>query len=177
MRWAICSWVFVCACNLAPTTQVGQGQTLMLDDTNGVNGDVSCDGGTINMPTEGWINGTLDANDCVLKISGTINGSLTATGGVVHVIDATSVNGQLTVTSAFEVVIAGTGFNGGADVESSVTVTVTDTDFNGDGEFTGDTVSVTDAEFNGSLTVSGSKACSESGNSLNGSLSASGCGG
>ena len=155
MRWSIVSCLLFGAC-IPPAADIQSGQTL----TSGANGDVTCDGGTIVLADPGVsINGDLDATDCVLKISGIVNGHIHATGGIVHVLDAVSVNGELVVHGAIDAEIESSNFNGGGDIEDTATVNV---DSN---------------TFNGSLTIAGALSCSEDGDITNGTLSAPGCGG
>jgi len=152
MRW-------IAACLLATgcmdAVSVGPNDNVRLD--NGVNGDVSCDRGHVQLPEGTSINGSFDASYCVVDIFGSINGSITVTGGILHVIDVPSVNGELDVSDAYELVVDNSQFNGGADIEGTLHV------------------SVTNSGFNGSVEIDGVKDCTEANNRANGSLVASNC--
>lgn len=167
--------VLLGGCGLGqPAFQVKPGDNVRLDQ--GVNGDVGCDTGTLYLPSSSLINGALDGTDCIFKIEGTVNGPITAHGGVVHVLDVPTVNGPLAVSNALEVYVVGTGFNGELDVEDSHNVTIQASRFNGDGTVTGnDNVILEGTSFNGSLTVRSNATCVAANNSTNGGLSES-CG-
>ncbi len=169
--WCAC----LAACGLgSPAVDVKPGEHLTL--STGVNGDVRCDGGAIDLPVSASINGDLDSSDCELKIAGIVNGAITATGGLVHVIDVPSVNGALTVDGAYEVYVAGSDVNGGLDIEHSGKVAVLQSRFNGDGNivYNGD-IEVDGNSFNGSLTIQQAASCSAGNNDTNGTLSVADC--
>jgi hypothetical protein len=163
------------ACRIgAPELEVKPGEHVTLE--NGVNGDVGCDRGSIYLPASESINGDLDSSYCVLKVAGTVNGSITAHGGIIHVLDVLSINGELAVRGAHEVFVTGSDFNGGLDVEDSRSVVVLSTGFNGDGEVFGNgDVEIWDNSFNGSLTIRDSGSCTASNNDTNGTLFATDC--
>jgi len=128
---AILWCVFLGACGLdRPALEVLPGETVRLDE--GVNGDVACERGTLHLPAGSVINGWLDGDHCVLKIEGTVNGSITVHGGIVHVFDVRSVNGPLDVSGAFDVHIASSNFNGDGRVTGNRAVVVVGTSFNGE---------------------------------------------
>ena len=164
MRWELASvLVVLAACAAEPPSPAA-------------NEGFTCDGGTIMLPAGKTINASIDATDCVVKITGLVNGSITATGGVVHVVAAPTVNGQLVVDGASEVVVEGSQLNGGIDIESSLSVTVADSQFNGKGQFINDgTVTITNSFFNDSLTISGAQACAERDNETNGPVALGSC--
>ena len=167
--------VLLGACGLGqPALEVKPGDNVRLDES--VNGDVSCNTGTLYLPSSSLINGTLDGTDCVMKIEGTINGPITAHGGVVHVLDVPTVNGPLDIDHGLEVYVVGTGFNGELTVEDSHNVTIQASRFNGDGTVTGnDNVMLEGTSFNGSLTVRNNATCIAGGNSTNGGSLESSC--
>ncbi len=154
--------------------EVEPGEHVILDD--GVNGDVRCDRGTLLLPARAVINGALDARYCVLKIAGTVNGPLTADGGIVHVVDALTINGDLTVSDARELVVSGADFNGGAEVRRTHVVHVVASGFNGSGTFEDNgELDIRDSAFNGELEIRGSTSCVEHDNTTNGAIVAADC--
>jgi hypothetical protein len=161
MRWAACL-LCVAACAAPSVATDHEGFT--------------CDDGTIMLPAGKTINASIDATDCVVKITGLVNGSITATGGVVHVVAAPTVNGELVVEGATEVVVEGSQLNGGIDVENSLAVTVEDSQFNGQGQFIDDgTVTITSSFFNDSLTIRGAQSCTQRDNQANGPVALGSC--
>ncbi len=176
VRWAFACGLLVTACGIdSHEVDVQPGESIKLDD---VNGDVGCEGGTLYLPATTVINGSLDATNCVLKVMGLVNGSITASGGVVHVIDALSVNCSLDVSDAAEVIVSDSDFNGGAEIENTAMVRILGSSFNGDGGFVSNAfVEVADASFNGSLEIRGSDACLAENNRTNGSQAVGDCDG
>jgi hypothetical protein len=154
-RVSMIAYALLGACGLDPAVRIGQNEYVRLDQ--GANGDVACDYGTLYLPSGASINGELDGTYCVLKIAGTINGPITVTGGILHLIDVPSVNGELDVSGAYELVVVNSQVNGDADIERTRTVTIAD------------------SSFNGSLSISDSSACAASNVHANGSIVASGC--
>jgi hypothetical protein len=163
MRWVLAACVVLSGGCAAPSA-------LSAEDA------FTCEGGTIRLPAQQSINESIDATDCVVKITGLVNGSITATGGVVHVVAAPTVNGELVVDGAREVVVQASQLNGGIDIEHSTTVTVEGSSFNGEGRFVSDgTVTVTDSSFNGSLTISDPQSCTQRDNQTNGTIASGSC--
>lgn len=170
-RWMMCVLLAGGCTRTALELHAGDDRTL-----GDVNGSVSCDRATLYLPANALINGDLDATYCVLKIVGTVNGAITAHGGIVHVIGADTINGELSVDGAHEVIASNSSFNGGLDVESSETVRILASDFNGDGVLANNaSVDVEDTFFNGDIDIHGNALCAVADNSLNGTRSESGC--
>lgn len=148
--------LFVGACGgLDPATKVGPNENVQFD--NGVNGSVSCDRGSVNLPSGATINGDLDLSYCVVKVEGSVNGSITMTGGILYVISSPTVNGELDVKDGYELEVIDSQFNGGADVENTRNVTIENSDFNGD------------------IQIHGAETCQAGGNRANGSIVAANC--
>ena len=142
-------------CVLDPAVQVKPNETVVLQD--GANGDVTCQQGTLSLPITASINGKIEAHYCVIEIDGTVNGSISTTGGILHVFDVGDVNGELEVHDAYELVVSSSQFNGGATVDGTRSVTIVNSGFNGD------------------VSISGADSCDVSNNRANGSYVAAGC--
>jgi len=153
-RQTMIACVLLGGCVVDPAVRVGMDETIVLDQ--GANGDVTCQQGTLTVPAEASINGEIQAHYCVMEIAGTVNGSISTTGGILHVADVGSINGGLDVHDAYELIVTDSEFNGGASIDGTLTVLLGNVGFNGDVDISGvDTCEATDVRANGSYAASG----------------------